>query len=93
MCTKIERRPGKLEGEPCITLVMLEWANMEYLDDDEEGVQCTRPPISDSEFEEVERMSGESICQECRTDMRNSTEIRFWEDNSGFAYSEVLEGR
>jgi len=95
MCT-VEMSPGKFEGETCITIWAHDMVGNGCQDDTDYGptpyVDYFNGPFTKSELAENLDDTGDidsGICQECLDDMLGAQRIRYWEDDNGFAYSEV----
>ena len=92
MC-EVDMSPGKFEGESCITVLGAEMANqglMEFDPDDygtdDSNVLSWRGSFLSTDFDYYLT----NVCVECRAEFMAGQGLRYWEDEQGFAHSQVL---
>ncbi len=87
MCT-IKQLPGKFEGETCITHLAYKWVMNGV--GDTEWDEFNRPiDTFIGPFTDLSHQDTGMLCLECHNDLLRASQVVFWEDDNGFAYSEV----
>ena len=88
MCT-IKQLPGKFEGETCITHLAYEWM-MNGAQDDTEWDEMDLPTeIFNGPFDNLSHCDTGMLCLECHNELLSAKSVALWQDDNGFAYSEV----
>ena len=81
--------PGKYEAEACWT----RWAHGVVMDggadQDEEGAAVIVGPVTLQEVRDWEIEADDQICAECLAELLQADSVTYWEDEQGFAYSEL----
>ena len=87
MCTT-QQAPGKFEGETCITHMMYLWASEGVFDhiDDTSHTMVAHGPFTTQDIADTPI----ELCVECVNDVLSARLIQFWEDDNGFAYSQLF---
>lgn len=85
MCTKIERNPGKFEGESCITKLAWEWMMDGGANEDGDTDEGT-PSIFLGPFS-IREVSG--MCEQCQDMLLHASKLELYEDSNGFVTTKV----
>jgi hypothetical protein len=85
MCTRIQRNPGKFEGEGCITKAAWEWA-MDGMGDELGDTEEETPTVFNGPFTVAD---SQGMCKECKVALKTTTKIELYESSNGFVTTVV----
>ena len=81
--------PGKFEAEACWTRYAHSMVMDGSADTDEDGEAIMVGPFTLQEVEDWEAEREDMMCGACLAELLQADSLTYWEDEQGFAYSEL----